>query len=69
MCVILWIGGKRLSQKRIFNKRQQHSQYVIICENLGVKELLINLYFSENYINYNQNEIQSAYFESKSLSL
>ena len=56
-------------KSRIFNKRQQHSPYVNIRENLMERELLINLDFSENYSNRNQNEIQSAYFGNNSFSL
>ena len=56
-------------KSHIFNKRQQHSTYVNIRENLMERELLINLDFSENYSNRNQNEIQSAYFGNNSFSL
>ena len=56
-------------KRHIFNKRQQHSTYVNIRENLMERELLINLDFSENYSNRNQNEIQSAYFGNNSFSL
>ena len=56
-------------KRHIFNKRQQHSTYVNIRENLMKRELLINLDFSENYSNRNQNEIQSAYFGNNSFSL
>ena len=56
-------------KSHIFNKRQQHSPYVNIRENLMKRELLINLDFSENYSNRNQNEIQSAYFGNNSFSL
>ena len=43
--------------KRHIFKRQQHSSYVNIRENLMKRELLINLDFRENYSNRNQNEI------------
>ena len=56
-------------KRHIFNKKQQHSTYVNIRENLMERELLINLDFSENYSNRNQNEIQSAYFGNNSFSL
>ena len=56
-------------KRYIFNKRQQHSTYVNIRENLTERELLINLDFSENYSNRNQNEIQSACFGNNSFSL
>ena len=55
-------------KRNTFNKKQQHSTYVNIHENLG-RELLINLDFSENYSDRNQNEIQSAYFGNNSFSL
>ena len=56
-------------KRHIFNKRQQHSTYVNIRENMMERELLINLDFSENYSNQNQNEIRSAYFGKNSFSL
>ena len=56
-------------KRHIFNKRQQRSTYFNIRENLMERELLINLDFSENYSNRNQNEIQSAYFGNNSFSL
>ena len=56
-------------KRHIFNKRQQHSTYVNIRENLMKRELLTNLDFSENYSNQNQNEIYSAYFGNNSFSL
>ena len=42
-------------KRHIFNKRQQRSTYFNIRENLMERELLINLDFSENYSNRNQN--------------
>ena len=42
-------------KRHILNKRQQHSTYVNIRENLMERELLINLDFSKHYSNWNQN--------------
>ena len=52
-----WQGVVTNLKRHIFNKRQQHSTYVNIRENMMERELLINLDFSENYSNRNQNEI------------
>ena len=60
--------GKCEKTKSIFNKKQQHAKCVSIRENLGEKELLINLDFSKNYSNNDQNEIRNAYFGTKSFS-
>ena len=55
-------------KKHIFNKKQQHAKGVSIRENLGEKELLINLDFSKNYSNNDQNETRNTYFGTKSFS-
>ena len=49
-------------KRHIFNKRQQHSTYANIRENLMERELLINLDFSENYSNRNQNGDSESLF-------
>ena len=52
MCVTLWISCKMLSQirKSIFSKKSiLYAKCITILENLGKKELLINLDRGENY--------------------
>ena len=53
----------------IFTKRQQSKHVQLIKENLKTTELLIQVDYSENYKNRDQDEIQTAYFGQEQFSL
>ena len=59
----------RILKRHIFIKRQQHAFYNSLKENMGVGELLMHDDYSENYVNNQQEEIQSAYFGHSTFSI
>ena len=59
----------RILKRHIFIKRQQHAFYNSLKENMGVGELLMHVDYSENYVNTQQEEIQSAYFGHSTFSI
>ena len=65
------VFNKQLSalKKHIFTKRQLAIVYNDIKNRLKPGELLVNVDFSENYENKQQDEIQSAYFGHTTFSL
>ena len=52
----------RVLKKHIFIKRQQHAAYNHLKENLKPGEILPHVNYSENYVNKQRGEIQSAYY-------
>ena len=50
-------------------KRQQHASYNGLKENLKAGEILLHVDYSQNYVNLQQGEIQSAYFGHDCFSL
>ena len=52
----------KVLKQQIFIKRHQHPAYNQLKENLKAGELWLHVDYSENYVNKQQNEIQSAYF-------
>ena len=59
----------RILKRHIFIKRQQHAFYNSLKENMGVGGLLIYVDYSENYVNNQQEEIQSAYSGHSTFSI
>ena len=55
----------KVMKKHIYIKRQQHATYNQLKENLKTGEILLQVDYSENYVNKQQGEIQSAYFGHK----
>ena len=56
-------------KKHTFTKRQQEIVYNEIKNRLKPGELLVNVDFSENYENKQEDKIQSAYFGHTTFSL
>ena len=52
----------KVLKQHIFIKRHQHPAYNQLKENLKAGELWLHVDYSENCVNKQQNEIQSAYF-------
>ena len=65
----LWQSMVQVLKEHIYTKRKQFQEIRRLTDNLSPDELLIHLDYSENYKSKHQNEIQSAYFGNKSLSL
>ena len=59
----------KVLKKHIYIKRQQHATYNQLKENLKTGEILLHVDYSENYVNKQQGEIQSAYFGHDSFSI
>ena len=59
----------KVLKKHIYIKRQQHANYNQLKENLKTGEILLHVDYSENYVNKQQGEIQSAYFGHDSFSI
>ena len=60
----------KVLKQHIFIKRHPHAAYNQLKENLKADELLLHIYFySENYVNKQQNETQSAYFGQDCFSI
>ena len=59
----------KILKKHIFIKRNQNAFYNYLKENLGDNEVLLQVDYSENYSNKDQQEIQSAYFGHNTFSI
>ena len=59
----------RVLKRHIFVKRQQHAFYNSLKEKIGDGEMLMHVDYSENYVNVQQGEIQSAYFGHSTFSI
>ena len=59
----------KVLKKHIYIKRQQHATYDQLKENLKTGEILPHVDYSENYVNKQHGEIQSAYFGHDSFSI
>ena len=65
----LWQSMVETLKEHIRYKRRQLKEIRRITDSLTMEEILIHLDYIENYKSDHQNEIQSAYFGSKSFSL
>ena len=59
----------RVLKRHVFVKRQQHAFYNSLKEKIGGREMLMHVNYSENYVNVQQGEIQSAYFGHSTFSI
>ena len=67
--LVLWQSMVETLKEHIYYKRRQSKEICRVTVSLTMEEILINLDYSENYKSKHQNEIQSAFFGNKSVSL